>query len=251
MSTSPVLSTIAQDEHAIQAQLIAQVQTFASHTVRVSYMFLGVIVLVLALAGVGGYFGLKSYEAQVARAEAIEQKYDAAQKDFTAQLAAHDAQRTADAKASAVLVAQIAARAAKPPAPVVVTALAPSATAEQVRNGLQAVLSPRFPQGIPMAVQGENIEISPVSAQVWLADEVALTRVTADLSDTQVLLSLSNKDNATLKQDLTTANSTLSDAKDTIKAYKKIAVKSRWRKFLDGALKVGLVTAGVAIGHGL
>lgn len=239
--------TLSQTEHDIQAQLIAQIQTFASHTVKVSYMFLGVIVLILALAGVGGYFGLKSYEAQVARAEATEQKFNDAQKDFAVQLAAHDAQRTADAQATATLIAQMAAKAAQPPAPVVQAGLKPGAAAETVNLALQAVLSDSHPGTAPMAIEGENLVLPPATAQIWVSDEVELSKETDLVSDTARLLSLANDDKSTLSSDLNQCKATLVDAQKSVAAYKKIAVKSKWRKFLDGAKTYGLVAVGVAV----
>lgn len=214
-------------------------------------MFLGIIVLVLALAGVGGWIAVKAYEGQVARAEAIEQKYEDAQKAFQVTLAQHDADRAADAKESAALIAQIAARAKATPPPVIQTGLKPGAAAVDVKNALQASLTGTHPDMAPLEVEGANLVATPAQAQFWVADELALTGTKADLSDTIDLLTLANKDKSSLSSDLTQCKGTLTDAQKSIAAYKAIAVKSRWRKFLDGALKVGIFAGGAVIGHAL
>lgn len=250
-SPSSPLSSLSQTEHDIQAQLIAQVQTFASHQVKVSYMFLGIIVLILALAGVGGWFGLKAYEGQVARAEAIEQKYEDAQKAFQVTLAQHDAERATDAKATAALLAQIAARAAKPPAPVVQAGLLPTATAKQASLALNALYSPSYPAFASTPIEGEKVAVTVTEAQEIASDKLVGDRSKADLTDTQALLGLSKTDNSLLTSDLNQCKANSAQADKTIAAYKAIAVKSKWQRFLAGALKVGIFAAGAAIGHGL
>ena len=247
------MSTPAQlpvhTEHDIQNQLIVQIDSFAAHQRRVSQMFVGIIVLVLALAGVGAYLGLQAYEREASHAQALEQKYEDAQKLFAEQLAAHDAERVANAEQSAALVAQIAARAKQPQAPAVQKALAPTATALEIRSGLQAVLSPRHPDLPPMDIAGETIEISPVSAQALVADEVLLNKVIADLTDTQSLLALANADKASLSSDLAQSQAQNAEAQKVIAAYKKAAVVTKWKKFLNGAQKVGILIVGISLGH--
>lgn len=242
---------VSQTEHDVQALMLAQINSLSQRHVSVSYMFVGILVLVLGLAGVGGWLGLKAYENQIARAEAAEVRYVDAQKGFQTTLAQHDSERAANAKASAALIAQIAARASQAPSPIVQAGLKPGAAAVDVKNALGAVLSDRHPEGVSMAVQGENLEISPVSAQVWLADELLLNRVSADLTDTQSLLALSTGSNSSLVRDLNQCKAVSVEAQKTIDAYKAAAVKSKWKKFLDGVQKVGLLVAGVAIGRAI
>jgi hypothetical protein len=236
-------------EHDIQSKLIVQVQSYAEHAHRLTYIFVGIILLLLAAAGVGGYYGYQAYAGQVSRAEALEKQYVEAQKDFMAQLAAHNAERTTNAKESAVLVARVAARAAQAPAPVVRRALEPTATALEVRNGLQDVLSDRGALPSLIDVQGENLVVPPATAQIWLSDEVVLTRVKADLTDTNRLLSLANADKSSLTSDLTQCKATLGDAQKSVDAYKKAAKVTRFRKFLNGAEKVGILIVGISLGH--
>jgi hypothetical protein len=63
---------------------------------------------------------------------------------------------------------------------------------------------------------------------------------------------------SSLQIDLNACKSTVSqdetallDANKVISAYKKLAVRSRWKKFLGGAEKVALIAVGFEIGHKL
>jgi len=247
--SAPLQMAPEHTEHDIQNQLILQIDSFAGHAKRMHYTFVGIIVLILALAGVGAYLGLQAYEHQASRAEALEQKYEAAQKEFAAQLAAHDAERAENAQQTAALVVQMAARAKQAPAPVVQKALAPNATAVEIRNGLQDVLSGRGALPSLIDVEGENLVVPPATAQIWLSDEVVLNKIKADLTDTQRLLALANADKASLSSDLAQSQAQNAEAQKVIAAYKKATVVTRWKKFLTGAQKVGILRVGIGLGH--
>ena len=106
-------------------------------TVTFSYGILGVLVLVLAMAGVGGYLGLKEFNAQADKAAAERTVYLNALKDFQANYAQNEAARQASEAKVAILEAQIAHRSSVPlPAPVQ-AGLAPNATNKEAANALR------------------------------------------------------------------------------------------------------------------
>jgi hypothetical protein len=230
----------------ILTQLHSDFVSLATKHATTSVAALGVLVLVLILAGIGGYFGLKSYDAQLAKAQVTEQKYEAAQKTLT-DLLASDAKERAELQAQqANLVNQIAKRDSKPPAPVVTAALQPNATAETAANALGLVfsLSP-----YPSATPDNKVALSVSNAQELISDGVELNKLRPDLTDTKMLYGLEQQKSASLNKDIIQCTDTLKDAQKSITAYKKLAARSKWKRFLDGAEKVGLVIGGAAIGH--
>lgn len=247
MSTQPVLPA-PSTEHDIQTLLLAQINKLSQHHVTVSYTLIAVLVLVLGLVGAGGWLGLKSYEGQVARAEAIEARYQDAQKAFSEQLAANNAERAQDAQASAALISQIAKRAVAPLPPVIQSGLAASASAESVSKALQEV-QPGL--GTPEVTPDAKVALQVNQAQLVVRSLLAGTQAEADLGDTNALLGLANRDKSTLSNDLDSCTDLNLKANETIAGYKKAAIKSKWRKILDGMEKVGLILGGAAIGHGI
>lgn len=251
-SISPSLST----EHDVQALMLAQIDKLSQRHVTVSYTVVAALVVVVGLAGVGGWLGLRSYERQVLRAEAIETKYQDAQKAFSEQLAANNAERAQDAKASAALLVQIANRAVAPPPPVVQAGLAVSAPAEGVSDALQSVYPTLgaikvIPTSPGASSASPQLAVTIPQGQLFIQTKLDLNKATGDLADTSELLSLANRDKSTLSKDLDQCTDLNLKANDTISAYKKVAVKSKWRKILDGIEKVGLVLGGAALGRAL
>jgi hypothetical protein len=230
----------------ILTQLHSDFTSLATKHATTSFAALGVLVIVLILAGLGGWIGLREYDAQLAKAQVTEQKYEAAQKTLT-DLLASDAKERAQLQAQQQsLVNQIAKRDKTPPAPAVTAALQPNATAETAANALGLVfsLSP-----YPSATIDNKIALSVPNAQELISDGVELNKLRPDLTDTKMLYGLEQQKSASLNKDIVQCTDTLKDAQKSIAAYKKIATRSRWKKFLDGAEKVGLVIAGAAIGH--
>lgn len=252
MSTVPVVPVVPQSELSVFVH-------------KVLYAHVGVLVLLLALMGTGGYFGLRSYDKALAHAESLQVQFNAAQAQFTASqkqltdlLAVDSAQRAQESAQQASLTQQIIQRDAKAPAPAVQTALQPSASAESVVLGLQSLYTGSIPTVVPKVTPDGNIEISAPEGQLWVSDKLSLNRFSADFQDEVKLYTLEQAKSTSLSNDLAQctasnalAGTSLVDAKKTIAAYEKIAKRSRWKKFLSGAEKVALVVAGIEIGHKL
>ena len=220
-----------------------ELSTFAH---KVLYAHAGVLVLILVLVGLGGYCGLKSYDAQLAKAQVTEQKYEAAQKTLTDLLATDAQERAAMQAQQANLIGQIAKRDKTPPSAPVIAALQPNATAETAANvlGLVFSLSP-----YPSATPDNKVVLSVPNAQELVKNGVELNKLRPDYADEVKLYDLEQQKSTSLNNDLVQCKTTLVASQKEATAYKKIAVKGRWKKFLGGAEKVGTLVGGLVLGH--
>lgn len=235
----------------IQSNLHDQFAALAHKHATVSYAVLFVLGLVLALGAVGGYIGLRSYEGQLAKAEAREQQYDADRKSWQEELKIRDAERAADAQRVEQLMGQIAARAAQPLPKPIQTALKPDATIPDIEIGLQMAFkgSPEF--DVPFPSTPPYVPLSAQQAQLVTQTKVDKDRLTEDLKDEKTIAGLQAGTISSLNTDLTQCKVTLSASDKVIADYKKLAKKSKWQKFLGGA-KTALWMAGAAyVGHKL
>ena len=231
------------------AYLANVVDSLHQHTVRVTYMFVAIIVLVLSLGSVGGYLALKAYESQLARAETREAQYQASLATFQSTLAENTAARVAAEAQVSQLQAQIAKRATQPlPAPVQ-TGLKPDATAQEAAFALQSVYSAVPAFGQPVATPDGKVLVTVTQTQLLIGSKVELDRTKADLQDVKAITSIQTGTISSLNNDLSQCKALQAQSEKVIAGYKAIATKSRFRKFLDGAEKVGLLMAGGIIGH--
>jgi hypothetical protein len=218
---------------------------------RVLYSHAGILVLLIVLIGAGGYFGLRSYDAQLAKAEVTEQKYEAAQKTLT-DLLATDAQERAQMQAQqANLIGQIAKRDKTPPSAPVIAALQPNASAEVLALGLGSSFNDVSSFGVPQTTPDGKVALNGQETQEIIQDHEQGKKDHADLADTMKLYGLEQQKTASLTKDNVQCTTTLADAQKSITAYKKLAVRSRWQRFMTGAEKVTIFISGVALGHKL
>jgi hypothetical protein len=258
MATPVVTST------PIQSELSA-----FSH--KVLYAHLGVIILLLALIGTGGYLGLKSYDKALAHAEALQAQFSVAQAQATASqkqltdLLAQDAQlRAKESAQQATLEQQIVKRDSTPPAPAVAAALAPSADSKELVLGLQASYADFNGFGAVQADPAGNIVLVPSQARDAVIAHEAEKQYVADLHDENQLFTLEQSKSTSLSNDLTQCKATesqyetaLAAANKSIAAFKKAAgsPQSKFRKVLGSigrnAERVGILVVGLEIGHRL
>lgn len=237
-------------EQELQAQFTTQFAALAHKHATVSFALIAVLVVVLLLAGVGGYIGLKFADAQLARAEKQEQQYNADRKSWQDQLAASAAQRATETAQQTAIVKIVDTRDQTANAAIKV-ALTPGATAKQAADGLAASYSD-LPAFGPVTALGDNIvQLSVPQAQQATASHIDQVRLQADLNDEVNVLTLEKDKTFSLSNDLAGCKSLQVEAGKTIDGYKKAAKLSRFRKFLGGAEKVGLFVAGVYFGHKL
>lgn len=254
------MSTPAQPVVTIQSEL----STLAQKHVTLSYAILGVLVLAMFVACLGGYMGLRGYEKALAHAQAVEQTFE--QKDqqyqqmivsFQQQLAQDSADRQAATAKQTQLAAQIAARAKQPPSPVVQTGLQPDATAQEAGNALGAIFSAPGSPVVPMATPDGKVSVSVKEAQEMASLGLDGERSEADLKDEVGLYTLEQSKFSSLQKDLTSCQSTLSgantsldDAKKAIEAYKKAATKTKLQKVWNGIKTYGLPVLAYLVGRG-
>lgn len=233
---------------------------------RIIYAHLGILILLFAFIGVGGYLGLKSYDKALAHAEALQAQFNAAQataaasqKQLTDLLAADSAQRSQESAQQADLTQQILKRNSQAPAPAVQTALQPSATAANVAVGLQAAYS--F-STLPTVEPDGKVALEPSQAQQTISAEINANQFSADYNDEVELYTLETDKTTSLSKDLAQCQDTetkdkvaLSDANKALAAYDKLAKRSRFRKILGSigrnAERAGILFVGIELGHKL
>jgi hypothetical protein len=239
MATTPTITAVVQSE----------VAALANKHIGLIFGLVGTIVLLMGLMGVGGYFGLKAFDAQLSRQEVRDAQYQTDRKTFLDTLTAHDAERAAQATQIAQLQAQIKARDSKPLPKPIQDGLKPGADAQTVATGLTDAYKgvPSF--GAVAVVPPETIALSVPQAQQTIQSKVDLDKAQGDLGDQKSINSLLNSANSSLTNDLGSCKTLNVQANKDIAGFKKLAVRSKWQRFLAGAEKVGLLAGGAMLGH--
>lgn len=237
------------EEKDLQAQLAQHLADLSHKHFTISYLFGGILALVLIIGSFGGYVALRSFDNQLAKAEVREQQYDADRKSWQDELKVRDAERAADAQRVEGLMGQIAARAAAPLPKPIQTALKPGATIPEVEIGLQMAFkgSPEFDAPFPSTAP--YVPLSAPQAQLVTQTKVDKDRLTEDLKDEKTIADLQSGTISSLNSDLNQCKTTLSASDKVIADYKRLAKKSKWKKFLGGAEKVAIFAVGAYIGH--
>jgi hypothetical protein len=252
------------DTQSVQPQ--SELSKFA-HKVLLAHA--GILVLLLALIGAGGYFGLKSYDRALQHAEALQAQFNQAQAQASASqkalsdLLAQDAQERAQESAQqASLTQQILQRDAARPSPAVQTALQPSANAVDLKMGLEDAFKGVQGFGVVQVGSGVSVVLNQAQTAAVITSRETEIQKTADLADTSQLYALEKSKTTSLANDLSSCQSTVSkdsvallDAQKALKAYDKLARRSKFRKLLGSvgrnAERVGILVLGYEIGRKL
>lgn len=237
------------DNSSITTAVQSEVSALAHRHLTFTWGLVGVIILLMALMGFGGYMAIRSFDKQLAKQEARDTQYQADRKTFLDQLTAHDAERAAQASQIASLEAQIAHRNAQPLPKPISEGLKPDASAEAVAKAVTEAYSDVPSFGVVLAESPTTIALSLPQAQHVVQDEVAYSIARADLNDTQAVVDLQKTANSSLTSDLAQCKDLNVKAQADIAGFKKLATRSKFRKFLDGAEKVALFAAGAYVGH--
>jgi hypothetical protein len=242
------MSAAVTPQPSIETVLQSEVAALAHRHVTFSWGVIGVLILVLGLASFGGWLGLRAFETQIARADAQQAQYQASLKEFQATLSQHDAQRAAAEAQVADLQAQIAHRASQPlPAPVQ-AGLKPDATAEQAAEAFASVYSV---SPSPSTTPEGNVALSVSNTQLAISAELDKQRFQADFSDEKAIVDLQTGSISSLNKDLAQCTTLETQSEKVIADYKKLAHRSKWQKFVQGAEKAGILVLGGIIGHAL
>src|ERR1019366_3884384 len=130
-----------------------------------------------------------AFDAKLSRQEVRDNQYQQDRTTFLNTLAAHDAERTADAAKIAQLEAQVKARDSKPLPKPVQDALQPKATVQQAIGGLQATYGSTSALGQSQpSPDGQNLSVSVPGAQEAITAKVEEDKAKADLKDTQAIV---------------------------------------------------------------
>jgi hypothetical protein len=241
---------VGNDAALLQAQFAA----LAHRHITVSYTLVGVIVLVLALAGVGGWLGLRAFDAQLARMEAREAAYDAERKQFTDLLVADAAQRS-QIEAKQTTIEHTVTTRDDQADQAIQAAVKPDASLESIASGLAASYSDVVGFGVVSVLpayddqHGAAIALEGHQAQQVTAYKIDRDRLSADLIDVRTSYTLEQTQNSSLTKDLAQCNDLNTKANGVIDGYKSLAKRSRKQKFLSGAAKVLLLAGGIVLGH--
>lgn len=232
--------------------LITEASVLAAKHVTVSYFLIAVLVAILGLCSFGGYLAFKFADAQLARAEASEQRFEAAQKSWQDQLRTDAAQRQ-QATAQQQIIVKVVHDRDVAADNTVAQVLSPGKTAQVAIVDLGAAykgLVHGIQQAVPSA-DGDSIAFPVPVVQQFTATKIDRDRLAADLGDTKNTLTLEEVKTATLTTDLTGAQKTLSDCQDTVKKYKGAAKAGLFKRVVKGAGVVALVIAAAYAGHKL
>lgn len=267
MSTSPSqpVVTFQNPLQVTNGYVQSEISALAHKHVHLSFAILGVLIVALGVACLGGYMGLRGYERALARAEAAEQRFEQKDQQYQTMIADFQKQITADAQerqqASAKqeqLQAQINARVSAPVPPVVQTGLKPDATAQEAGNALGAVFTKPDAPVVPMATPDGKVALTVKESQEVASQGLDYQRITLDWQDEISLYNLEVSKSTSLSKDLqscqdtvTASQADLKDAKATIAAYKKAAVRSKWQKMWQGFKTYGVPVIAFALGRKL
>jgi hypothetical protein len=244
-----VTEDLKADAQDVQAKLVDHLAALGHRHASVSAA-LGVLVLVLAVMCVGWYLGLRSYEAQIQRAEAKEAQFNADRKDLTAQLTASKTVQDTASKAQQVIVKVVHDRDTKADA-AIAKATAPNKTAQEALSDLSAAYHGTIVAD-PNAITADGRLVFPVfTVQGFTATRIDRDRLSDDLKSSADNLAQEQKKTEQLAKDVAAANKAVADAEPAIKAYKKVAKHSRLKAIGAGALKVGIFVAGAYVGKHL
>ena len=265
--TPPVPTpTLVQIDKDLQDALAA----LAGKHVTVSYVVVGVLVLVLSLTGIGGYFALQQIDKAEARAEVAEktmeqdkQQYTTALASYQQQLAADTADRAADAQKLAQLELSLVAI-NKTTQTQVNNVTTPGKSAQEAYVDLiNAYKDNKTVSAVTLDTttdpSGEQLMAFPIPVvQQFSAIKIEGDGCKSDVVNLSEQLDVQKDENTTLNTDLTNNQKALGDLQKTetqceatVKDYKKLTTPSKFKKIMGVALKVVLFIGGAALGHSL
>jgi len=263
MATQP--NSVNVQWQPVQSEVAALAHKHVTVTYAVLGWALGVILLLLAVGSLGGYFGFKSWQKAMDKAEVQEQRFE--QRDqqyqqailaFQKQLDADTAERQQASQKQAELQARIDQRASQPLPKPVADGLKPDATAQEAGNALGAIFTRPNAPVVPMATPEGKVAVSVKEAQEIASLGLDGQRSAANLQDETGLYTLEKAKSTSLSNDLTSCQGTLTqsqadlkEAKLTIADYKKVAKKSKWQRIWGGVKDYGLPVAAFILGSRL
>lgn len=240
MATTPVTpapTTPTQTE----AQVLAA--ALKSHTITMSAFTLVIVAAVLGVAAFLVLHTMHSYESMMAQANQTNAQYQASLTTLTAQWIADKKTIAANDAQAGKVTTQVVYRDKTVDAQIA-TVTAPTRTDVQVEDDV--VKNYQFSA---VSLAPDAFTFSRSQTQTFVATKLDDDRTKADLADARTLVGLANKNTELCMSNEQPVKDQLKLANETIEQYKKVAVKSKWQKIGDVALKIGLVVGGAALAH--
>ncbi len=226
----------------IEREAREQIRALGTRHLTASY--LAVAITLLGLLAVGWWVSraMSSHEAALAKADERFARY---QQEMRAQQQAwlqHEKERNAAAAKQQAIETRVAGRNAKARARIAQVA-APGRTSAQVASDAAEYL------GSAPAIEGDRLAFTTPQVQRFLALQIDRDRCLADLRDAADNLALEKQKTANLEADLAGAKDRLTEAEQVIDGYKRVAKKTRLRKFFGAAKTAGIVVVAVLVGR--
>jgi cell division protein FtsB len=219
----------------------SELSAIAHKHAHVSFALIGIVVLVLALMGAGGYAALRLFEHALDKQDAKYDTFLANQKTMQEQIA-KDAQTIAEiSRSQQQKVVVIHDRDQKADTQIVDVTRADKTT-EQVAIDFSAQFGYR-PQ-----IVGETFQFTQPQTQGFTALKIDRDRLFLDYGNEKELYSQEQSKTALLQNDVGHLQKDVTEANKQIEGYRKLAHRGKWKKIGEGAVKVGIFAAGVYIG---
>ena len=223
----------------------ALISDLRSHTVHLSLLNLAMVSLVILASGAFYLHTVQNFDKLMAKADTQNSIYQQHLNDFETQWKA-DQQTIAQLQAQKQQV--IVKEAIRDTQTVndIQTVTQPSRDAQTVANDVLGAY-----QFAPEKLDGDLFTFTQPETQQFVATKLDRDRLSMDVLDDKTALGLEEQKTAKLTTDLASASSSLTEANKTIKDFKKVAKKSKFKQLLSGAEKVGLFVGGLYIGKRL
>lgn len=213
----------------------SEIEALKQHHTKVARDIAVSVAIFVFLGTLTGAFYLRSYHKDLAKAEAVEQSYRQDKQTFEKQIDADRTLITELSKKQQVVVKVIHDR---DQATVIKTQEVQKATPAQVIAQAPAILN-----AAPTPDFGK-LCFTPDEVKTFEVTKLDRDRLAADYADQGKILQSEQEKSETLQGDLQLETQERLDAEQALVAYKKVAKKSGFKKFLGGAKDVGLVVLG-------
>jgi|SRR5581483_7811782 len=216
-----------------------------TQTVTVNYLTIFVLFIAMAASMALTLHTMHRMDAAVARQQAQFEKYSSDLKQMQEQWLAHEKERDALSAQQAAKVEIIHVR-DKQTDSKIAQVTSPDRPSQQVVADLKEAYG--FD---PQTVDAAGATFAFPQLQTFTATKIDRDRLWADLRNTQDVLTLETQKETSCEQDLADSKKKLEEGKKVMSDQQKLLKKSRWKKFGEGALKVGIFVGGVLVGRGL
>lgn len=218
-------------------QLISKLSAFAK-----AHFALCALVLLTVVFAATVYFGIRSYEGQLTKANTAYAVLKAQVTADEAEIKSHEAARAQQTVAIKAIDTQVQTRDTSTVA-LKAQVQAPQNTDAQVQSDSQTYL------GVAPTINTAGFVFQKKDVQAFIATKVDDTAAQQDNSDLKVEASTLTDEVSSSEADLATCEKDKSDTEKVLVDYKKAATKSKWRKTLDVTEKVGLLGVGLYVGY--